>query len=106
MTEVTKQIAEGNPDYLSIKPVDYARYLIISVGTGSAKNEKKYDAETASKWGAKGWLLYQGSNPLIDVFTQASADMADYHLSVVTQAIHSENNYLRIQVTIFKRYQA
>ncbi|KAL1822122.1 hypothetical protein ACET3Z_008900 [Daucus carota] len=97
MTEVTKQIAESNPDYLSIKPVDYARYLIISVGTGSAKNEKKYDAETASKWGAKGWLLYQGSNPLIDVFTQASADMADYHLSVVTQAIHSENNYLRIQ---------
>ncbi|KAL8110305.1 hypothetical protein AgCh_026144 [Apium graveolens] len=97
ITEVTKQIFEGNPDFSPIKAVDYGRYVIISVGTGSTKIEKKYDAKCAAKWGLLGWLLHQGSNPLVDVFTQASGDMVDYHLSVVTQALHCESNYLRIQ---------
>ncbi|KAL8128147.1 hypothetical protein AgCh_014926 [Apium graveolens] len=91
------EISEGNPDFFPLKPVDYGRYLVISLGTGSAANEQKYDAETASKWGAKGWLLHQGSNPLVDVFMQANGDMVDYHLSIVTQALHCEENYLRIQ---------
>lgn len=98
MTEVTKQIFDGNPDIFPIKPVDYGRFLIISVGTGTAKIEQKYDAKSASKWGVLGWLLHQGSTPLVDVFAQASGDMVDYHLSVVTQALHCEDNYLRIQV--------
>ncbi|WOG90684.1 hypothetical protein DCAR_0309928 [Daucus carota subsp. sativus] len=97
MTEVTKQIFDGNPDFFPIKPVDYRRFLIISVGTGTAKMEEKYDADSAAKWGVLGWLLHRGSTPLVDVFTQASGDMVDYHLSVVTQALHCEQNYLRIQ---------
>ncbi|KAL8128149.1 hypothetical protein AgCh_014928 [Apium graveolens] len=97
MTEVTKQIFDGNPDFFPIKPVDYGRFLIVSVGTGSAKIEQKYDAKSAAKWGVLGWLLHHGSTPLVDVFTQASSDMVDYHLSVVTQALHCEANYLRIQ---------
>lgn len=104
MTEVTKQIFDGNPDFFPIKPVDYRRFLIISVGTGTAKMEEKYDADSAAKWGVLGWLLHRGSTPLVDVFTQASGDMVDYHLSVVTQALHCEQNYLRIQVT-FTWYQ-
>jgi len=35
---------------------------------------------------------------LVDVFMQASADMVDFHLSSVFQALHLEANYLRIQV--------
>ncbi|KAL1822123.1 hypothetical protein ACET3Z_008901 [Daucus carota] len=97
ITEVTKQIFEGNSDFLPIKPTDYGRYLIISVGTGSAKIEQRYDAKRAAKWGLLGWLRHQGSNPLVDVFTQASGDMVDYHLSIVTQSLHCERNYLRIQ---------
>ncbi|KAK2994432.1 hypothetical protein RJ640_001248, partial [Escallonia rubra] len=92
MGEETKQIMRGNPDFFPIKPMDYGRYLVISLGTGSAKSEEKYNAVEAAKWGVLGWLT-----PLVDVFTPASADMVDFHLKVVFQALHSEKNYLRIQ---------
>lgn len=80
--------------------MDYRRFLVISLGTGSSKEEGKYSADEAAKWGVVGWLTSGGSTPLVDVFTQASADMVDLHISVVFQALHSEKNYLRIQVTI------
>ncbi|KAJ4701791.1 Patatin [Melia azedarach] len=95
--EVTKAITKGNPDFFPIKPMDYRRFLVISLGTGSSKEEGKYSADEAAKWGVVGWLTSGGSTPLVDVFTQASADMVDLHISVVFQALHSEKNYLRIQ---------
>ncbi|PKI57165.1 hypothetical protein CRG98_022455 [Punica granatum] len=79
-----------------MQPLDYAQFLVLSLGTGSSKAEKKYSAEKAAKWGVLGWLTTGGSTPLVDVFTQASADMVDIHVSTVFQALHS-NNYLRIQ---------
>lgn len=88
----------GNSDYFAIKQLDYGRLLVISLGTGTHKEEEKYDANGAAKWGLLGWLTNAGSTPLVDVFTQASADMVDYHLSVIFQALHTEKNYLRIQV--------
>ncbi|XP_077213156.1 patatin-like protein 2 isoform X2 [Tasmannia lanceolata] len=95
--QVTKEIFRGNADFFPIKPMDYGRFLVISLGTGSPKNKEKYNAKGARKWGVLGWLLSGGSTPLVDVFTQASADMVDIHLSVLFQALHSESNYLRIQ---------
>ncbi|XP_038978784.1 patatin-like protein 2, partial [Phoenix dactylifera] len=97
MGEVTKEIFKGNQDFFPIKPTDYGRFLVISIGTGTQKNEEKFDAKEARKWGILGWLLSGGSNPLIDAFTQASGDMVDIHLSVVFQALHSQSRYLRIQ---------
>ncbi|XP_058722240.1 patatin-like protein 2 [Vicia villosa] len=97
MNEVTKQIIKQSPDFFPIKPLEYGRFLIISIGTGTAKNEEKFNAQMAAKWGLLDWLTHSGSNPLIDVFTQSSGDMVDFHLSAVTQALHSEDNYLRIQ---------
>ncbi|CAJ1972668.1 unnamed protein product [Sphenostylis stenocarpa] len=97
MNEVTKQIIKQNSDFFPIKPLEYSRFLIISIGTGTAKNEEKFNAQIAAKWGLLDWLTYGGSTPLTDVFTQSSADMVDFHLSTVTQALHSEENYLRIQ---------
>ncbi|XP_077249861.1 patatin-like protein 2 isoform X1 [Tasmannia lanceolata] len=97
MGEVTKEIFRGNPDFFPIKPMDYGRFLVISLGTGSAKKEEQYDAEHASKWGVLGWLLSGGSTPIVDVFTKASEDMVDIHISVLFQALHSESNYLRIE---------
>ncbi|OIT20694.1 PREDICTED: patatin-like protein 2 [Nicotiana attenuata] len=96
-SQVTQQIMTGNPDFFPIKPIDYGRFLVISIGTGSAKVEQKYNAKIAAKWGILGWLLNGGSTPIVDVFTQASGDMVDLHISVVFQALHSEENYLRIQ---------
>jgi hypothetical protein len=96
INQITKQILDGNPDFFPIKPMDYGRFLVISVGTGSSKAQKKYSAQKAAKWGVFGWLLNGGSTPIVDVFTQASADMVDLHISVVFQAFHSQENYLRI----------
>ncbi|CAK9166468.1 unnamed protein product [Ilex paraguariensis] len=97
ISEVTKQVFKKNPEFFPIKPMDYGRFLVISIGTGSAKNEHKYNAKTASKWGLIGWLFNDGSTPLIDAYNQASADMVDFHNNVVFEALRSENNYLRIQ---------
>ncbi|MCD7460022.1 Patatin-like protein 2 [Datura stramonium] len=96
-SEVTKQIYSGNSDFFPIKPTDYGKILVISIGTGLAKPEQKYNAKIASKWGIFGWLTKEGSNPIIDAFADASDDMVDYHISVAFQALRSEQNYLRIQ---------
>ncbi|KAL5705808.1 Proteolipid protein 2 [Ranunculus cassubicifolius] len=95
--EVTKQIHNENPDFFPIKPMDYGRFLVISIGTGSPKTEEKYNAEMAAKWGLLGWLTASGSTPLVDVFTQSSADLVDYNLSIFFQALKCEDKYLRIQ---------
>ncbi|XP_048437071.1 patatin-like protein 2 [Pyrus x bretschneideri] len=99
MSEVTKQIHKGNPDFvpLGVNENLYERFLVISLGTGTT-SEEKYDAKEASEWGALGWLI--GSNfsaPLVDIFSQASSDMVDFHLATVFQALESPDNYLRIQ---------
>ncbi|XP_010269002.1 PREDICTED: patatin-like protein 2 isoform X2 [Nelumbo nucifera] len=98
ISEVTKQITKENPDFFPIKPMDYGRFLVISIGTGTAKMEQKYNANMATKWGIIQWLVNGGSTPLVDVFTQASGDMVDYHNAVVFQALKSGSSYLRIQV--------
>ena len=98
--EVTQEIIRGSPDFFPIKPMDYGRFLVISLGTGSSKAEEKYNADQAAEWGLLGWLTSGGSTPLVDVFTQASGDMVDLHLSQVFQALHSEKSYLRIQVQL------
>ncbi|XP_077239991.1 patatin-like protein 2 isoform X2 [Tasmannia lanceolata] len=97
ISEVSKEILMKNQDFLDIKATDYGKLLVISLGTGSAKQEEKYSANMAAKWGVLGWLYNSGATPLIDSFSQASADMVDIHNSVLFQALHSECNYLRIQ---------
>lgn len=95
---MTQEITGGSIDFFPIKPTEYGRFLVLSLGTGSPKYEEKYDANTSSNWGVFGWLSSSGSTPLIDVFTQSSSDMVDYHISTVFQALQSGESYLRIQV--------
>ncbi|XP_061947750.1 patatin-like protein 2 [Populus nigra] len=97
ISEVSKAINREGPDSYRMNPMEYGRFLVLSLGTGTAKSEEKYDAEEAAKWGLLGWLTSDHSTPLVDVFTQASADMVDFHISTVFQALNSEENYLRIQ---------
>lgn len=98
MNQITKQIMNENPDFYPMKPLEIRRFLIISLGTGTPKNEQRFTAKLAAKWGLLDWLSHGGSTPLVDVFTQSSADMVDYHVATVTQALHCEDHYLRIQV--------
>jgi hypothetical protein len=90
-----------SPHFFPIKPMDYGRFLVISIGTGSSKAEEKYNAHEAAKWGLLNWLTSNGSTPIVDVFSQASADMVDFHLYEVFRALRSEKSYLRIQVYIY-----
>ncbi|XP_047334932.1 patatin-like protein 2 [Impatiens glandulifera] len=95
--EVTKQIMKGSSDYFAINKLDYGRLLVISLGTGSAKCQRKYNAKDAAKWGALKWISFDGCAPIVDVYSQASADMVDFHLNIIFQTLNSEKNYLRIQ---------
>lgn len=90
-----QQINERNSNFL---PRANGRFLVISLGTGSQKQENVYNANDAANWGVLGWLNHSGSSPLVDVFTQASGDMVDLLLPSALQALHSQENYLRIQV--------
>jgi hypothetical protein len=95
-----KQILNENPDFFKQSPNERKQFLIISIGTGTTKNEEKFNAEIAAKWGKLGWILQipSFSTPIIDVFSQAGGDMVDFHLSTVTHVLHSRDTYLRIQV--------
>ncbi|CAL9101697.1 unnamed protein product [Musa textilis] len=97
MNQVTKEIFMENADFSPIKPLDCSRFLVISLGTGSNKQEERFSAEESGKWGLLGWLYNKGTTPVIDIFSHASADMVDIHASVLFQALHSEQHYLRIQ---------
>ncbi|KAI3785050.1 hypothetical protein L1987_44160 [Smallanthus sonchifolius] len=96
--EVARQVKNENPKFLGIEPRDYNRYLVISLGTGSAKDEPRYDAKTAVKWGVFGWLVNSDfTSPLISSFTEANADMIDFLVNSFFEALSSVDNYLRIQ---------
>ncbi|XP_020424071.1 patatin-like protein 1 isoform X2 [Prunus persica] len=98
ISEVIKQTEKQNPDFMEIKPMElYDRLLLVSFGTGSNRSELRYNAKKVSKWGVIGWLYEDGSSPLLECFDEAGACMVDYHNSVVFQALHSEQNYLRIE---------
>ncbi|KAF3614833.1 Patatin-like protein 2 [Capsicum annuum] len=95
--EVTKQVVMKHEDLFPIKPMEYGRFLVISLGTGNAKNEEKYNAKMAAKWGLLSWLTHNNSTPIVEAYNQASADMVDLHNFVVFKALHSDDKYLRIQ---------
>ncbi|XP_024978388.1 patatin-like protein 1 [Cynara cardunculus var. scolymus] len=97
ISEVARQVTKADPNFSEIAPLDYGRYLVISLGTGTQKEQPRYDAEMAAKWGVLGWLVNAGSSPLIEAFNQASADLVVFHNNVVFEALNSVDNYIRIQ---------
>ncbi|KAL6654178.1 hypothetical protein ACP70R_007643 [Stipagrostis hirtigluma subsp. patula] len=97
MSMLTKEVLRHNLDFNLGKPAEYRNYLIISLGTGSAKMEEKYTAPQCAKWGLFQWLYKGGFNPIIDIFTHASADMVDIHAAVLFEALRCQENYLRIE---------
>jgi predicted acylesterase/phospholipase RssA len=97
MSMLTKEVLRRNPDFNPGQPTEYRHYLIISVGTGSAKMAEKYTAPQCAKWGLIQWLYEGGFTPIIDIFSHASADMVDIHAAVLFEALHCQKNYLRIQ---------
>ncbi|KAF5185756.1 Patatin-like protein [Thalictrum thalictroides] len=117
---LTERYPEFYPNYLMerynkdeyfsrIEPIDYSRFLVISLGAGDAKNvdankvEYMYTAEEASKWNRLKWLVdfSKNTNPLIDFFMEGSADMIDWNVEVdfknTDKLEKYRYNYIRIQ---------
>ncbi|XP_024020014.1 patatin-like protein 3 [Morus notabilis] len=89
-------ILKHDPEFNTIKAEDF-RFLLISLGTGSNRIAKKYDAKTCAKWGPVNWIMWNGNTPITDVFMEASSDMVDYHNTLVFEAFRSQNHLLRIE---------
>jgi hypothetical protein len=93
------------PNYVkycvSVLKPPLSKYQYTTGPRMGSRNPQQYDADEAAKWGIFGWLTGDHSSPLVDVFTQASGDMVDFHISTVFQALNSEENYLRIQVLLY-----
>ncbi|KAK0606329.1 hypothetical protein LWI29_036606 [Acer saccharum] len=103
-------VAANNPTLLAIshatkdllkyknRPILDARHmLVLSLGTGESKKEQKYSAAKSSEWGMTTWIYEGGKTPIIDIFTDASSDIVDFHVSTLFQSINCTSNYLRIQ---------
>ncbi|KAG6605266.1 Patatin-like protein 2, partial [Cucurbita argyrosperma subsp. sororia] len=99
ITHVTKEMSllRHRNELLNIKPMETKRMLILSLGTGTPKNDEKYSAATSSKWGMLDWIYHGGAAPIVDIFSDASDDMVDYHISSIFQSSNHQKNYLRIQ---------
>ncbi|KAF4380764.1 hypothetical protein F8388_017118 [Cannabis sativa] len=59
--------------------------FVVSLGTGAPKNEAKYNAAIASKWGAFQfhWMYNYGKTPLIDIYNDATCDIVDFNVSTI-----------------------
>ncbi|XP_055826871.1 patatin-like protein 3 [Solanum dulcamara] len=97
ITHISKEIMMGNFKYEEMETMDSKKMLVLSLGTGIGKHQGKYNAASASKWGLLGWVYNNGDTPILDVYSDASADMVDIHVSTMFQTLHNEKNYLRIQ---------
>lgn len=96
MGQVSRDIILGDGDFFPVKPADYGKFMVVSIGCGSNRN-RRYSAKAAAKWGIFNWLIKDGTAPIVDMFNSASADMVDIHLCVLFRALRSSHNYLRIQ---------
>ncbi|XP_020551440.1 patatin-like protein 2 [Sesamum indicum] len=98
ISHISSGILAGDSEYVQMDPLDSSKILVLSLGTGIVKQAHEYNAETAARWGLFGWVYKKGNIPLLDVFGDASSDMVDIHVSTLFQSLHTQNNYLRIQV--------
>ncbi|XP_051120999.1 patatin-like protein 1 [Andrographis paniculata] len=95
--QISKEILLGKFKLMDMQPQDKDRLLVLSLGTGLSKQEEKYNAADATKWGMLRWVYNNGASPLIDIYGDASSDMVDIHVSTTFQSLGNEQNYLRIQ---------
>jgi patatin-like phospholipase/acyl hydrolase len=66
--------------------------LIVSLGTGS-ENEP-YTYTIAKDWGSIGWV-----RPVIDIMMSGAAEVTDYHLTKMYEAVKRPKQYIRLQPT-------
>jgi len=100
ISEITEQIRLRSKEFPETKPLDYHRYLVISLGTGLPEQDIKFDALHVAKWGFFEWLGRHFTMPLLHMFLHASSDMTDSHVANLFKSIGCSDQLLRIQVDI------
>ena len=100
MSAIAKQIRLRSKEFPETKPLDYHRYLVISLGTGLPEQDIKFDALHVAKWGFFEWLGRHFTMPLLHMFLHASSDMTDSHVANLFKSIGCSDQVLRIQVDI------
>ena len=101
MLAISHVFGEMTKNNANAEPMDGERLLVLSLGTGAPKLEEKYNAAKASEWGLLSWVFNSGNTPLVDIFSDASADVVDFLVSTLFQSRRLQKNYLRIQVFTF-----
>lgn len=97
MGEITEQIRQKSKEFPETKPLDYHRYLVVSLGTGLPEQDIKFDACRVAKWGIFGWFGRENTMPLLQMFLHASSDMTDSYVADLFKAIGCSDQLLRIQ---------
>ncbi|KAI3669859.1 hypothetical protein L6452_41308 [Arctium lappa] len=97
LTHVTKEVLNGKYKFTGSRSIDGRRMLVLSLGTGMQKSLEKYTAQIAARWGLLSWIFDNGSAPILHIYSDASSDMVDIHVSTLFRAFNAEKNYLRIQ---------
>jgi len=100
MSAIAKQIRLRSKEFPETKPLDYHRYLVISLGTGLPEQDIKFDALHVAKWGFFEWLGRHFTMPLLHMFLHDSSDMTDSHVANLFKSIGCSDQLLRIQVDI------
>ncbi|KAI3500498.1 hypothetical protein L1887_36320 [Cichorium endivia] len=97
ITHIMKEVMIGKHKFSDLESIDGRKMFVLSLGTGMPKRAEKYNARTASRWGLINWVFDNGTSPIIDIFSDASSDMVDIHVSTLFRSLNAEKNYLRIQ---------
>lgn len=97
MGEITEQMRQKSKEFPETKPLDYHRYLVVSLGTGLPEQDIKFDACRVAKWGIFGWLGRENTVPLLQMFMHASSDMTDSYVADLFKAIGCSDQLLRVQ---------
>ena len=104
MAAIARVIGETLHRKEDLHALDYKRYLVISIGTGSAVKAKgEYTAKGCAKWSDLNWVSNGRRKPIIDILSQASDVLVDWHVSMLLHNTHKtdqEQNYLRIQAVV------
>ncbi|KAI3500501.1 hypothetical protein L1887_36323 [Cichorium endivia] len=97
LTHMSKEVLMGKYRLAGSNHIDARRMLVLSLGTGMQKHTERYTAQVAARWGLLSWIFDNGSTPILHIYSDASSDMVDIHVSTYFRAFKAEKNYLRIQ---------
>ncbi|KAL1810552.1 hypothetical protein ACET3Z_027542 [Daucus carota] len=63
ITHIFNQIVKGNFENVDIKPMDTTMILGVSLGTGTARFEAKYNVTMVAEWSPVNWIFDKGATP-------------------------------------------